>query len=109
MTSQDPILAGLPAFSCPVSQVLGERILLAHGEGSRLTRQLVREVLVTALDNEFLHPLGDGAVLPTADGTIVMTTDSYVVSPLFFPGGDIGKLAVHGTINDLAVCGAKPL
>jgi hydrogenase expression/formation protein HypE len=62
-----------------------------------------------ALGNEFLRPLADGAVLPAIDGRVVLTTDSYVVSPLFFPGGDIGKLAVHGTVNDLAVCGAEPL
>jgi hydrogenase expression/formation protein HypE len=84
-------------------------VLLAHGEGARLTRRLVRELLLEALDNEFLRPLADGAVLPAIDGPLVLTTDSYVVSPLFFPGGDIGKLAVHGTVNDLAVCGAEPL
>jgi hydrogenase expression/formation protein HypE len=70
---------------------------------------LIREVLLDALDNEFLRPLGDGAVLPPSDGHMVMTTDGYVVSPLFFPGGDIGTLAVHGTVNDLAVSGAEPL
>jgi hydrogenase expression/formation protein HypE len=84
-------------------------VLLAHGEGARLTRRLIREVLLDAFDNEFLRPLADAAVLPSIDGPVVMTTDSYVVSPLVFPGGDIGKLAVHGTINDLAVCGAEPL
>jgi hydrogenase expression/formation protein HypE len=86
-----------------------ECVLLAHGEGARLTRRLIREILLDAFDNEFLRPLSDGAVLPTIDGRLVMSTDGYVVSPLFFPGGDIGKLAVHGTVNDLAVCGAEPL
>jgi hydrogenase expression/formation protein HypE len=86
-----------------------ERILLAHGEGARLTRRLIHDVLLGPLDNEFLRPLGDGAVLPAVEGRLVLTTDSYVVSPLFFPGGDIGKLAVYGTVNDLAVCGAEPL
>jgi hydrogenase expression/formation protein HypE len=95
--------------SCPAPQPPGDRILLAHGEGASLTRRLIREVLLDAFDNEFLRPLADGAVLPAIDGPLVMTTDSYVVSPLVFPGGDIGKLAVHGTINDLAVCGAEPL
>jgi hydrogenase expression/formation protein HypE len=96
-------------IGCPVPHPSGDRVLLAHGEGARLSRRLVREILVEALDNEFLRPLSDGALLPPIDGRVVMTTDGYVVSPLFFPGGDIGKLAVHGTVNDLAVCGAEPL
>ncbi|MFO0808360.1 MAG: hydrogenase expression/formation protein HypE [Gemmataceae bacterium] len=95
-------------LTCPLPHATGDRILLAHGEGARLTRRLIREVLLNAFDNDFLRPLADGAVLPAPTGRLVMTTDSYVVSPLFFPGGDIGKLAVHGTINDLAVCGAEP-
>jgi hydrogenase expression/formation protein HypE len=70
---------------------------------------LIRDVLLDAFNNEFLRPMADAALLPPIDGQMVMTTDSYVVSPLFFPGGDIGKLAVHGTINDLAVCGAEPM
>lgn len=94
---------------CPTPHGAGDRILLAHGEGARLTRRLIHEELLAAFDNRYLHPLADGAVLPPIAGAIVMTTDSYVVSPLVFPGGDIGKLAVHGTINDLAVCGAEPL
>jgi hydrogenase expression/formation protein HypE len=96
-------------MNCPVSAPPGDRVLLAHGEGARLTRRLIREELLAAFDNEFLSPLADGAVLPALDGRVVFTTDSYVVSPLFFPGGDIGKLAVHGAVNDLAVCGATPL
>jgi hydrogenase expression/formation protein HypE len=96
-------------LSCPVPHASSDRILLAHGEGGRLTRRLVRELLLPAFDNEYLRLLGDGAVLPAADGRLVLTTDGSVVSPLFFPGGDIGKLAVHGTVNDLAVCGADPL
>src|SRR5262249_19062599 len=69
----------------------------------------IRDVLLAALDNEYLRPLGDAALLPAADGQLVVTTDGSVVTPLFFPGGDIGKLAVHGTVNDLAVSGAEPL
>src|SRR4051812_8128608 len=95
--------------ACPTPLPAGDRLLLAHGEGARLMRRLVREVLLEAFDNEFLRPLADGAVLPAVEGRLVLATDSYVVSPLFFPGGDIGKLAVHGTVNDLAVCGAEPL
>lgn len=98
-----------PTLSCPVPQDAGDRIRLAHGEGARLSRQLVRDVIARELDNEYLRPLEDGAVLPTVDGRIVLTTDSSVVSPLFFPGGDIGRLAVHGTINDLAASGAEPI
>ena len=96
-------------LSCPVSHGYGDRVLLAHGEGARLTRRLVRDVLLRAFDNEHLRPLGDAAVLPALGDRLVVTTDSSVVSPLFFPGGDIGKLAVHGAINDLAVSGAEPL
>lgn len=95
--------------TCPLPHPPGDRVLLAHGEGARLTRRLIREVLLAALDNAYLRPLGDAAVLPAVDGPLVVTTDGSVVSPLFFPGGDIGKLAVHGTVNDLAVSGAEPL
>jgi hydrogenase expression/formation protein HypE len=86
-----------------------DRILLAHGEGAGLTRRLIREEILTAFDSPYLRPLSDAAVLPAVAGELVITTDGYVVSPLFFPGGDIGRLAVHGTVNDLAVCGAEPL
>ena len=96
-------------MTCPPPHPSGDRVQLAHGEGARLTRRLVRELLLEAFGNEFLGPLADGATLPGIEGKLVFTTDSFVVSPLLFPGGDIGKLAVHGTINDLAVCGAEPL
>jgi hydrogenase expression/formation protein HypE len=95
--------------SCPATLPVGDRITLAHGEGARATRRLLRQELLPAFANEYLVPLADGATLPAIDGPLVMTTDSSVVSPLFFPGGDIGTLAVHGAINDLAVCGATPL
>src|SRR5262249_7201345 len=100
-----------PGFNlaCPVPLDRQERVLLAHGEGARLTRRLIRQVLPAAFANEWLRPLADAAILPEPKGSLVLTTDSYVVSPLFFPGGDIGKLAVHGTVNDLAVSGAEPL
>jgi hydrogenase expression/formation protein HypE len=99
----------LPQLACPTPHPPGGRILLAHGEGAGLTRRLIREVMLAALDNDYLRPLGDAALLPAADGRLVVTTDGSVVTPLFFPGGDIGKLAVHGTVNDLAVSGAEPL
>lgn len=96
-------------MSCPVPNDDGERIQLAHGEGARLTRRLIRQELLSAFENPYLAQLADGATLPDLGGRLVMTTDSSVVSPLFFPGGDIGKLAIHSAINDLAVCGAEPM
>jgi hydrogenase expression/formation protein HypE len=83
--------------------------VLGHGSGGRLTSQLVRELFLPAFDNPALRKLDDQAVLDVAPGRIAMTTDSYVVTPLFFPGGDIGRLAVNGTVNDLAMSGARPL
>ena len=85
-----------------------EKILLAHGSGGRLTHDLVRDVFLPHLANPILDPLDDGARLLDHGGPMAFTTDSYVVNPLFFPGGDIGKLAVYGTINDLSMMGAIP-
>ena len=84
-------------------------IEMSHGSGGRAMAQLIDEIFVAALGNQYLAQGNDGALLPEAGGRLVMTTDSHVVSPLFFPGGDIGCLSVHGTINDVAVMGAKPL
>jgi hydrogenase expression/formation protein HypE len=95
-------------LACAVVAGVNDRILLAHGEGGRLMRQLIRRQIVPAVDNEFLRLAGDAAALPAVRGPLAMTTDSFVVSPLFFPGGDIGSLAVFGTVNDLAVAGARP-
>ena len=86
-----------------------ERIMMAHGGGGVLMRRLIEEVLVTPLANEALDALDDSAVLDSPAGRIAFTTDSYVVQPLFFRGGDIGRLAVAGTVNDLAAVGARPL
>lgn len=86
-----------------------ERVLLAHGGGGQLTNQLIRERIVPNLKNATLSQLGDSARLELASTSICLTTDSYVVKPLFFNGGDIGKLAVCGTVNDLAVAGSRPL
>lgn len=86
------------------------RVEMAHGAGGRAMAQLIDEIFVRHLSNEWLAQGDDGAVLPApGPGELVMATDSHVVSPLFFPGGDIGSLAVHGTINDVAVMGATPL
>lgn len=82
---------------------------LAHGSGGRAMAQLIEELFARHLGNEWLAQGDDGTVLPQAEGRLVMATDSHVVSPLFFPGGDIGCLSVHGTLNDVAVMGAKPL
>lgn len=83
---------------------------MAHGAGGRAMAQLIEELFSRALGNEYLAQGDDGALLPPpGEGQLVMATDSHVVSPLFFPGGDIGCLAVHGTINDVAVMGARPL
>ena len=97
-------------LSCPtLDPAATDRVLLAHGEGGRLMRRLIRERIRPLIDNEYLRLAGDAAVLPAINGRFCMTTDSFVVSPLFFPGGDIGSLAVHGTVNDLAVAGAHPV
>ncbi|MFM7152100.1 MAG: hydrogenase expression/formation protein HypE [Gemmataceae bacterium] len=97
------------SLDCPLPLGPGDRLLLAHGEGARLSRKLIRDLMLQAFDNPYLRPLSDGSLLPPLAESLVLTTDSYVVSPLLFPGGDIGKLAVHGTVNDLAVCGAEAL
>ncbi|MEO5336399.1 MAG: hydrogenase expression/formation protein HypE [Magnetospirillum sp. WYHS-4] len=85
------------------------RIDLSHGAGGRAMAQLIAEIFAAALDNEFLRQQNDQALFPVPGGRMAMTTDGYVISPLFFPGGDIGSLAVHGTVNDLAMGGARPL
>ncbi|HMK78629.1 MAG TPA: hydrogenase expression/formation protein HypE [Xanthobacteraceae bacterium] len=85
------------------------RVELSHGAGGRAMAQLIGDLFHAALDNEWLRRGNDQAAFEVASGRMVMTTDSYVISPLFFPGGDIGSLAVHGTINDVAMSGARPL
>ncbi|MFN3966825.1 MAG: hydrogenase expression/formation protein HypE, partial [Endomicrobiia bacterium] len=86
------------------------KILLSHGSGGKLTHELIEKLFKGKFNNEILNLLDDSAVFQIDSGQrLAFTTDSFVVKPIFFPGGDIGKLAVCGTINDLAVCGAKPL
>ncbi|MHB8846945.1 MAG: hydrogenase expression/formation protein HypE [Burkholderiales bacterium] len=82
---------------------------MSHGGGGRAMIQIIAEIFAKHLDNEYLSQGNDGACLPAANGRLVVSTDSHVVSPLFFPGGDIGALSVHGTVNDVAVMGATPL
>ena len=96
-------------MACPVPLSDHPRIKMAHGGGGRMMQRLIEDVFFAAFDNPVLRSGHDGAVLELPKGQPVMTTDSYVVRPLFFPGGDIGALAVHGTVNDLAMCGAHPL
>ena len=100
---------GFAGASCPLPIVDRQEIVLGHGSGGKLTHQLIDRVFLKHFGNPLLDPLHDGAVLPIAGGRMAFSTDSYVISPIFFPGGDIGSLAVHGTVNDLAMCGAKPL
>ena len=86
------------------------RIDMGHGAGGRAAAQLIEELFLKAFDNEYLRQGNDGAVFDIPAGhQLVMATDGHVVSPLFFPGGDVGCLSVHGTINDVAMCGARPL
>ncbi len=82
---------------------------MAHGGGGKLSHQLLRRVIIPNFDNEILQSLHDGAVFEIGNERLAFTTDSYVIQPIFFPGGNIGTLAINGTINDLAMCGAKPL
>ena len=84
------------------------RVDLSHGAGGRAMAQLIADVFHAAFDNEWLRRGNDQAALQVEGGRLVMTTDAYVISPLFFPGGDIGSLSVHGTINDIAMAGAQP-
>ena len=96
-------------LQCPIPRSEYPQVTLAHGGGGRLTHALIERMFLAAFRNPALEPLHDGAVLEVPAGRLAISTDSYVVSPLFFPGGDIGSLAVHGTVNDLAMCGAQPL
>jgi hydrogenase expression/formation protein HypE len=94
--------------ACPVPVRADQRILLAHGGGGRLTSQLIESLFMPAFANAALDARHDGASVDLGGARIAFSTDSYVVRPLFFPGGDIGALAVNGTVNDLAMCGARP-
>jgi hydrogenase expression/formation protein HypE len=97
------------ALSCPILISDYPHVLLAHGGGGKLMHQLIERMLVPTFDNPLLEARHDGAVMRIGGQQLAFSTDSYVVHPLFFPGGDIGDLAVNGTVNDLAMCGARPL
>ena len=107
----EPFKSGTPDFSnwsCPLPLVGYPTIVMGHGGGGKLGNELVEHLFLPAFRNAALENLGDAAVLDLGSGRLAMSTDSFVVQPLFFPGGSIGELAVNGTVNDLAVSGAVP-
>ena len=93
------------AFACPAPFPAGDKVLLGHGSGGRLSADLLQRLFLPAFDNAILSRLDDQAVVTVNGSRLAFTTDSFVVKPLFFAGGDIGSLAVHGTVNDLAMGG----
>lgn len=104
----DEILNNLQAFNCPVPLSQHDSIRIGHGSGGTLTHELIKYLFQKYLGNEFLNAGNDAAVLPSSTGEeLVVSTDAHIVSPLFFPGGDIGRLAVCGTVNDVAMMGAR--
>ena len=98
----------MSGFVCPVPLSATETVLLGHGSGGKLSSELLHSVFLPPFANRILERLEDQAVLEFGGGRLAFTTDSFVAKPLFFRGGDIGSLAVHGTVNDLAMCGARP-
>lgn len=96
-------------WSCPVPFASSDKVLMAHGGGGKMTQQLLESLFLPAFANDQLAARHDGAVVEVPGARLAFTTDSYVVHPLIFPGGNIGDLAVNGTVNDLAMCGARPL
>jgi hydrogenase expression/formation protein HypE len=99
----------MPGAVCPLPISQHEQIVLGHGSGGKLTTQLIESVFLPAFSNPLLEKLDDQAVLNIGSVRLAFTTDSFVVTPIFFPGGDIGHLAINGTVNDLAMSGARPL
>lgn len=95
--------------SCPIPIFEHKNIVLGHGSGGKLTAELIGKIFLPAFANPILDKLDDQAVLQVNGASLAFTTDGFVVTPIFFPGGDIGRLAVNGTVNDLAMCGARPL
>lgn len=96
-------------LNCPIPFSDSDCVLLGHGSGGRLTHRLISDVFYKAFGNSLLGQDHDGCIFPVEKGQLAYSTDSFVVDPIFFPGGNIGELAVNGTVNDLACCGAKPL
>jgi hydrogenase expression/formation protein HypE len=108
LTSEQQVLDRIDRARRRKARVRDERITLAHGAGGKASQTLIEAIFLEAFRNPMLEPLEDQAVFTTDATRLAFTTDSYVVSPLFFPGGDIGDLAVNGTVNDLAMSGARP-
>ena len=108
-SSIDSPLANSGSIQCPRPMSEYPRVVMAHGGGGRMTQELLEHVFLRALDNPALNEREDAALLSPRRGRLAFSTDAYVVQPLFFPGGCIGDLAIHGTVNDLAMRGAKPL
>ncbi|HUI09951.1 MAG TPA: hydrogenase expression/formation protein HypE [Bacteroidota bacterium] len=108
MDNKQPVdlSAGL---ACPIPISEYSSVLLAHGGGGKLTHQLIQRMFVPQFANDMLSAEHDGAVFSAGGERLAFSTDAYVIRPLFFPGGNIGELAVNGTVNDLAMCGARPL
>ena len=101
--------ANLPGGSCPLPLAHHQHIVLGHGSGGKLSAELLERVFLPAFRNPFLDKLDDQAVIRINGSRLAFTTDSFVVTPIFFPGGDIGRLAINGTVNDVAMSGARPL
>ncbi len=117
-TSEDLVHEKKQALETPISPLFGscaipifehKQIVLGHGSGGKLTADLIDKIFLPAFRNPVLDKLDDQAVVTIGGARLAFTTDSFVVTPIFFPGGDIGRLAVHGTVNDLAMSGARPL
>ena len=99
----------IAGIACPAPLSAKDTVLLGHGSGGKMSADLIRDIFLPAFQNPVLDRLDDQAIVSVNGERLAITTDSFVVKPLFFPGGDIGSLAVHGTVNDLAMGGAKPL
>src|SRR6185437_3717046 len=91
--------ADLASFTCPLPITTHKEVVLGHGSGGKLSQQLIEKIILPHFRNELLEPLHDGAMFSINGARLAVSTDSFVVSPIFFPGGDIGTLAVHGTVN----------
>lgn len=104
----DEVRGDLLGAVCPVPIIDHKQIVLGHGSGGKLTAELIQRFFLPAFSNPYLEQLDDQAVLELNGSRLAFTTDSFVVTPIFFPGGDIGRLAINGTINDLAMSGARP-
>jgi hydrogenase expression/formation protein HypE len=109
LEAEGPIRADLLGAICPVPILEHKQIVLGHGSGGKLTSDLIQKFFLPAFSNEYLERLDDQAVLEINGSRLAFTTDGFVVTPIFFPGGDIGSLAINGTVNDLAMSGARPL